>query len=146
MIHDQDLVDLLSAMPAERFDGEVFRVTPANADPTASSVNGGRWAPAPLNGFEVAVLYTSFLREGALAEVASYLAELTPMPKARALKVSRLAVSTGRTLRIAKASLEISTPPRPASMTDAVWNGILAEVDARLAMVGKEFLAVAMPG
>ena len=35
----------------------------------------------------------------------SYLAELTPVPKARALKVSRLAVSTGRTLRLAKASL-----------------------------------------
>jgi hypothetical protein len=45
------------------------------------------------------------VREGALAEVVSYLALLTPLPS-RPLKVSRLGVSTSKTLRLARASLE----------------------------------------
>ena len=106
MIHDQDLVDRLGSMPFQRFEGEVFRVTHAKADATASSVNGGRWAPPPQDGVEVSVLYTSFERDGALSEVVSYLAELTPVPGPRPLKVSRLAVSTGRTLRLARANLK----------------------------------------
>ena len=44
----------------------------------------------------------------------------------------------------AKAYLEISTPPRPATMTDVVWNTQRADVDAKLTKVGKEFLAIAM--
>ena len=45
MFHDQSLVDQLSALTVERFDGEVFRVTGVSADPLAFSSNGGRWAP-----------------------------------------------------------------------------------------------------
>jgi hypothetical protein len=54
---------------------------------------------------DVPALYTSFERNGALAEVVSYLAMLTPLPS-RPLKVSRLGVSTAKTLRLARASLE----------------------------------------
>jgi hypothetical protein len=46
------------------------------------------------------VLYTSLEREGALAELCSFLADLTPIPKPRLIKVSRLAVTTSRTLRL----------------------------------------------
>lgn len=53
------------------------------------------------------ILYTSFERDGALAEVVSYLAVLTPLPISRPLKVSRLGVSTAKTLRLARANLEI---------------------------------------
>jgi RES domain-containing protein len=105
MIHDQGLVDQLSALPVERFEGEVFRATGASADPLAFSVNGGRWAPAAWNDAEVPVLYTSLARDGAIAEVVSYLALLTPLPS-RPLKVSRLGVSTARTLRLARVALE----------------------------------------
>jgi hypothetical protein len=105
MIHDQSLVDLLSALAVERFEGEVFRATGVSTDPLASSVNGGRWAPAARDGFDVPVLYTSLDREGALAEVVSYLALLTPLPS-RPLKISRLGVSTARTLRLVRADLE----------------------------------------
>jgi hypothetical protein len=73
----------------------------------ASSVNGGRWAPGARDGAEVPILYTSFERDGALAEVVSYLAVLTPLPISRPLKVSRLGVSTAKTLRLARANLEI---------------------------------------
>jgi hypothetical protein len=105
MIHDQGLVDQLSALAVERFNGDVFRVTGASADPLASSGNGGRWAP-PANGGEVPILYTSLERDGALAEVVSYLAMLTPVPTSKPLKVSRLGVSTSRTLRLARVTLE----------------------------------------
>jgi hypothetical protein len=106
MIHDQGLVDQLSALAVERFKGEVFRATGVSVDPLAFSVNGGRWAPAARDGADVPVLYTSMKRDGALAEVVSYLTLLTPLPKSRALKVSRLGVSTAKTLRLARVGLE----------------------------------------
>lgn len=105
MIHDQRLVDQLSAFAVERFEGEVFRATGVNTDPLASSVAGGRWAPGPVNGTVVPILYTSFAREGALAEVVAYLVALTPLPASRPLKVSRLGVSTSKTLRLVRADL-----------------------------------------
>lgn len=52
------------------------------------------------------VLYTSRERDGALAEVVSYLTQLTPIPLSRPLKVSRLGVSTAKTLRLARNSLK----------------------------------------
>jgi hypothetical protein len=104
MIHDQGLVDQLSALPFERFDGEVFRTTGVSADPLAFSFNGGRWSPPASDGVEVPVLYTSMERNGALAEVVSYLTLLTPLPS-KPLKVSRLGVSTTKTLRLARAGL-----------------------------------------
>jgi hypothetical protein len=41
-----------------------------------------------------------------LAEVVSYLTLLTPLPLSRLLKISRLGVSTAKTLRVARVSLE----------------------------------------
>lgn len=106
MIHDQRLLDQLSGLATEKFDGEVFRATGISADPLAFSVNGGRWAPPARDGADVPVLYTSMARDGALGEVVSYLTLLTPLPLSRPLKVSRLGVSTGKTLRLACAGLE----------------------------------------
>ena len=106
MIHDQSLVDQLSALAVEPFKGEVFRATGISADPLAFSVNGGRWAPAARDGADVPVLYTSKTRDGALAEIVSYLTLLTPLPTSRPLKVSRLGVSTTKTLRLARVGLE----------------------------------------
>ena len=54
----------------------------------------------------MAILYTSLQREGSLAEVVSFLADLTPLPAERPIKVSRLGVSTSRTLRLARVSLK----------------------------------------
>ena len=105
MIHDQDLVDRLSKLATERFEGEVFRATRIGADPTAPSMSGGRWAPPPEGYPGVYVLYSSLERDGAIAEIASFLAELTPIPGPRPIKVTRLAVSTARTMRLARADL-----------------------------------------
>lgn len=106
MIHDQNLVDQLSGLATERFEGEVFRATGISADPLAFSVNGGRWGPPARDGADVPVLYTSMMRDGALAEVVSYLTLLTPLPLSRPLKVSLLGVSTAKTLRLARVGLE----------------------------------------
>ncbi len=106
MVHDQGLVDQLSTFATERFEGEVFRATRAGADALAFSINGGRWAPTARDGLDVPVLYTSTERDGALAEVVSYLTQLTPPPVSRPLKLSRLGVSTSKTLRLARVGLE----------------------------------------
>jgi hypothetical protein len=106
-IHDQTLLDRLNALSTESFSGEGFRTTRVNADPIASSTSGGRWAPDAMNGIEVPILYTCFERDGSLAEVISFLVGLTPAPGPRPLWVSRLSVSTGKTLRLVRANLEI---------------------------------------
>src|SRR3954465_14057781 len=106
MIHDQGLVDQLSALETEPFDGEVFRATRASAEPLAFSYNGGRWAPPAQDGADVPILYTSLEHDGALAEVVSYYALLTPLPRKLQLKTSRISVSTARTLRLARVSLK----------------------------------------
>jgi len=94
------------------FDGEVFRATRVNADPLAPSSSGGRWAPPgePEAGF--LVLYTSLDRDGAMAEVASFLADQNPPPREQPVKVSRLSVTASRTLTLVEASLvELGVDP-----------------------------------
>ena len=99
MIHSPELIEQILRLPTESFDGAVFRATGANADPTAFSTTGGRWA-AP-EGFEggFSILYTSLERNGAVAEVASYLSLLTPVPR-KPLKVHELGVSVEKALKI----------------------------------------------
>ncbi len=64
MIHDPALIERLSGFPQTRFEGDVFRATSMNADPTAASINGGRWAPRPDADPGFPVLYTSSERDG----------------------------------------------------------------------------------
>lgn len=105
MIHDPDLLDRLSALHPERFEGEAFRAARTGADPIAASISGGRWAPPPDGNTGHSVLYTSLERNGALAEVASFLAQLTPIPGPRQISVTRLAVSTSHTLQLVRTDL-----------------------------------------
>jgi len=44
-------------------------------------------------------------RDGAMAEAASFLADQTPIPGPREIKITRLAVSTSKTLRLTRADL-----------------------------------------
>jgi hypothetical protein len=101
MLHDPALLERLSGFGAERFEGEVFRATRRSLDPLAASTSGGRWAPGGL----VSVLYTSLLREGALAEIAFHWSQLTPRPS-RPAALHRLGVSAERRLRLLRADLE----------------------------------------
>jgi hypothetical protein len=101
LIHDRELLERLGAFEPERFEGEVFRATRLNLDPLADSTSGGRWAPRG----SVRVLYTSLLREGALAEISFHWGQLTPRPSKHAA-VHRLGVSASRSLRLLKPDLE----------------------------------------
>jgi hypothetical protein len=106
LIHDQDLLDRLAALPVETFEGTVFRATRTGADATTPSISGGRWSPPPDGAFDVSILYTSLERDGALAEVCSFLASLNPIPGPRPIDVSRLAAATPRTLKLARAEMQ----------------------------------------
>jgi RES domain-containing protein len=101
VIHDPALLERLSAFGTERFDGEVFRATWRSLDPLAASTSGGRWAPKGL----VPVLYTSLLREGALAEIAFHWSQLTPRPTRPAV-LHRLGIAAERRLRLLRADPE----------------------------------------
>jgi RES domain-containing protein len=101
MIHDPALLERLGAFDAEPFDGEVFRATRISLDPLAVSTSGGRWAPRG----QIPVLYTSLVREGALAEISYHWSQLTPVPSKPAM-LHRLGVSTERSLRLLRADLE----------------------------------------
>jgi RES domain-containing protein len=101
VIHDLALLERLDAFGVERFDGEVFRATRRSLDPLAASTSGGRWAPKGL----VPVLYTSLVREGALAEICYHWSQLTPWPS-RPAAIHCLGVSAERRLRLLRADLE----------------------------------------
>jgi len=105
MNYDPNLADRLSTYATQAFKGEVFRATRANADPVAPSLYGGRWTRPQNTDPGTNVLYTSMERNGALAEMASFLADLTPIPGPRKIKVTRLAVTTSNTLRFVRATL-----------------------------------------
>jgi hypothetical protein len=105
MPHESSMLAKLSKVAVARSFDKVFHATSLTADPLAPSVRGGRWAPSAQAGREIPILYASFEQDCAIAEVASYLLELTPIPGPRPLKVSRLSVSTSRTLRLARVDL-----------------------------------------
>jgi hypothetical protein len=101
LIHDPRLIDRIMKLPTQNFAGDVFRATRRNLDPTTPSTSGGRWAPRD----GAAVLYTSFEREGALAEICYHWSQFTPRPTKAAL-VHRLGVQSDRTLKLIRSDLE----------------------------------------
>jgi RES domain-containing protein len=101
VIHDPELLERLGAFEITPFAGEVFRATRLSLDPLAESTSGGRWAPTGL----VPVLYTSTLREGALAEITYHWGQLTPRPSKPAV-LHRLRVSTQDSLHLLRGNLE----------------------------------------
>jgi RES domain-containing protein len=105
VIHDKDLLDRLSELPHRRLEGLLYRATGISSDPTAPSITGGRWTPPPAGDFGVPALYTSFERNGALAELCSFLAELNPVPKARLIKVTPLTISVARAVTLDRNAL-----------------------------------------
>lgn len=106
MIHDQALVDKLGALPTQPFEDRLYRATHISADPLAPTTTGGRWSLPPDHDPGVSVLYTAFDRNGAIAEVVSFLADQTPMPGPRSIKVTELMVTCSRTLILPREALE----------------------------------------
>lgn len=106
MYHDQTLLDVLSGIALHPFEGEVFRASRLTADPLAPSTMGGRWGPAPESEAAVPVLYTSLEADGAVAEVASFLLDLSPVPREQPIKLSRIKVSAWRVATLSFADLD----------------------------------------
>lgn len=100
MIHDPQLLDTIAALPSGSLDRSVFRATGLTADPTIFAHSGGRWAPADEDEGGFPILYTSLDKDGAVAEVASYLSLLSPVPR-KSLKVSEIGVTTQKSLTLA---------------------------------------------
>lgn len=100
MIHDPELLDAIAALPSGSLDRSVFRATGLTADPTVFSHSGGRWAPSDEDEGGFPILYTSLDKNGAIAEVASYLSLLSPVPR-KSLKVSEIYVTTQKSLTLA---------------------------------------------
>ena len=101
--HDTDLLDLLASQAVRQFDEVVWRAARLTQDPTAFSYNGGRWAP-PSSYQSVPVLYTSCERDGALAEMSSWLTQLTPRPT-KAITVHKLRVRADQVIALDEADL-----------------------------------------
>lgn len=102
MIHDPDLLETLSGFESREFGGAVYRACRMNLDPLAFSSQGGRWARPQTTS----VLYTSFERDGALAEVCYHWSLFTPLPTKPA-NVHTLAVTANSCLRLLKGELGI---------------------------------------
>lgn len=100
MIHSPELLDSLSAYPAETFGGRVFRATRLRLSPLAPSTSGGRWSPRD----QAPVLYTSLEFEGALAEISFHWSRFTPLPS-KPVVVHDIQVVTDRTLRLKRCNL-----------------------------------------
>ncbi len=98
-IHDRIILDALEALDPEPFDGTVWRVTRAGREPMRGAAAHGRWSPSG----EFEVLYTSLMREGALAEI-GYRLSLQPVwPSRIEHEVHTISVQTERNLRFADA-------------------------------------------
>jgi hypothetical protein len=96
-VHDRAILDALEAIDPEPFDGEVWRVTRKGREPIRGSSAHGRWSG---NG-EFEVLYTSLMREGALAEIRFRLSLEPVWPSRLRHEIHRIKVSAERTLHIA---------------------------------------------
>jgi hypothetical protein len=96
-VHDRAILDALDAIDPETFEGDVWRVTRKGRDALRGSSAHGRWSPAG----EFEVLYTSLLREGALAEI-GYRLSLEPVwPSRLQHEIHTIDAKTVRTLRFA---------------------------------------------
>jgi hypothetical protein len=106
MFHDPALIEKLSEITPEKFSGTVYRATRESLDALTPSLYAGRWMPANTTS----ALYTSFEKDGALAEIAYHWSQLTPMPSKPA-RITRISVKANHTLKLLRANLlELGVP------------------------------------
>lgn len=134
MIHEDGLLANLSDFESESFGGAVYRAARLSLDPLEFSTRGGRWARPG-----TPILYTSFERDGALAEVSFHWSLLNPLP-AKSAKVHTLEVSANRCLRLLKGNLE--TLGVPASELGNLPYGKTQEIGSAVAFLEHDGLIV----
>lgn len=95
-VRDNGLLDALEAMNPEPFLGRVWRVVRDGKDPCLCAAAGGRWDDGTFD-----VLYTSAVREGALAEAYFHVSKGQPfIPSQIKFRLFELSVSLARTLKL----------------------------------------------
>ena len=93
---DLGLLDDVDAFERETLDVEAWRLVRAGRDPTLGSPSRSRWCNGAFD-----VLYTSFERDGAIAEICALLASQPVFPTRDGWFLSRLKISTTETIRFA---------------------------------------------
>ncbi len=96
-VHDRAILDALEAIDPEPFAGKAWRVTRKGRDALRGSSAHGRWSPAG----EFEVLYTSLLRDGALAEIGFRLSLEPVWPSRIEHEIHTITAQTQRSLRFA---------------------------------------------
>jgi len=95
-IHDRVILDALEALDPEPFNETVWRVTRKGREPLRGSGADGRWGTSG----EFEVLYTSLVREGAVAEI-GYRLSLEPVwPSRIAHEIHAIRAQLERALRL----------------------------------------------
>lgn len=90
------LLDAVNAFRREALDAQVWRVVRTGRDPTQGSRSRSRWCNGAFD-----VLYTSFERDGAIAEIHALLSLQPVFPSRDPWFVTRLTVVAVQTLRLA---------------------------------------------
>ncbi len=93
---DPDLLDALDAHEGISFEGDVWRIVRDERDPLQGYPAGARWDPGTFD-----VIYTSLVREGALAEIYFHLTRQPVFPSKIRSVLHRIAIRTRQTLRLA---------------------------------------------
>ena len=93
---DLGLLDALDAFRREAIDTEVWRLVRAGRDPALGSPSQSRWCNSTFD-----VLYTSFERDGAIAEIHALLSLQPVFPSKDRWFVHKLNVAATQTLRLA---------------------------------------------
>jgi RES domain-containing protein len=97
VIRDPELLDFLAGRRAESISATVYRATRLGLEPTTPSRAGGRWMPRD----SFSVLYTSFERDGALAEISFHLGMMFPVPR-KPIAIHTLTARARKAIRITK--------------------------------------------
>lgn len=98
---EDELREKLARYPLSAIQGIFYRATLLGRDPLTSSYRGGRWMPPDTTS----VLYVSFSRQGALAEISFRLGLNTPIPKV-SIRVHQLRVFSPKALVLSRPDLE----------------------------------------
>jgi hypothetical protein len=93
---DLGLLDALDAFEREAVDGVVWRLVRSGRDPTLGSPSRSRWCNGSFD-----VLYASFERDGAIAEIHALLSLQPVFPSKHRWFANQLKITAVQTLRLA---------------------------------------------
>jgi RES domain len=122
---DLALLDAIDAFRREALDAEVWRVVRSERDPALGSPSRSRWCDSSFD-----VLYTSFERDGAIAEIHALLSLQPVFPSKERWLANRLKVAATQTIRFADLATLAKLGVDAARYTDRDYRRTQAIADA----------------